>query len=158
MGISRKLPPYISSTAKPSEIKKRNIIAVFVNANDQIFVNDNLTDIYKLKTKTIDLILNTANNPNLPEKSIKYIDLIGNIEVSNAIISIQNNRNTSYEIYVQVQNELTAAVNKLRNQLSKEKFATSFENLKSETKREAIQKAIPVNISEAEPNNLGEPK
>jgi biopolymer transport protein ExbD len=155
MGISRKLPPPIDKTVTPPEIKKRNIFTVLVNANDQLMVNGSIGDISTIKAKTIEFLSNPASDPNLPEKIIKYIDLLGNIEVSKGVISLQNDRGTSYEMYIQVQNELTAAVNELRDQLSKEKFGKKFEDLKSDAKKEAIQKAIPVSISEAEPKNIG---
>ena len=155
MGISRKLPPPIDPSVKPPEIKKRNIITVLVNSNDQLLVNGGLGDITTLKSKTVEFLSNPANDPNLPEKTIKYIDLLGNTEVSKGVISLQNDRGTSYEMYIKVQNELTAAVTELRNKLSKEKFGKKFEDLKSEGKIEAIQKAIPVSISEAEPKNVG---
>ncbi len=155
MGISRKLPPPIDPSVKPPEIKKRNIFTVLVNANDQLLVNGSLGDISTLKTKTLEFLTNPSSDPNLPEKTIRYIDLLGNIEVSKGVISLQNDRGTSYEMYIKVQNELTAAVNELRNKLSKEKFGKKFEDLKSEAKREAIQKAIPISISEAEPKDVG---
>ena len=127
MGISRKLPPPIDPSIKPPEIKKRNIITVLVNANDQLLVNGSIGDITTLKSKTVEFLSNPSNDPNMSEKTIKYIDLLGNIEVSKGVISLQNDRGTSYEMYVQVQNELTAAVNELRDQLSK---INSIKNLK----------------------------
>ena len=155
MGISRKLPPPIDPTVKPPEIKKRNIITVLVNSNDQLLVNGSLGDITTLQSKTVEFLSNPANDPNLPEKTIKYIYLLGNVEVSKGVISLQNDRGTSYEMYIKVQNALTAAVNELRDQLSKDKFGRKFEDLKSDAKKEAVQKAIPVSISEAEPKNVG---
>jgi biopolymer transport protein ExbD len=155
MGISRKLPPPVNPDEKPPEIKKRNIFTVLVNSNDQLLVNGGLGDVSTLKERTIEFLTNPSNDPNLPEKTIKYIDLLGNIEVSKGVISLQNDRGTSYETYIKVQNELTAAVNELRNKLSKDKFSKNFEELKSDAKREAIQKAIPISISEAEPKNVG---
>lgn len=155
MGISRKLPPPIDPTVKPPEIKRRNIFTVLVNSNDQLLVNGSLGDIFTLKDKTIEFLTNPSSNPNLPEKTIKYIDLLGNVEVSKGVISLQNDRGTSYEMYIRVQNELTAAVNDLRNKLSKEKFSKNFEDLTSDAKKEAIQKAVPISISEAEPKNVG---
>lgn len=155
MGISRKLPPPLDINIKPPEIKKRNIFTVLVNANDQLLVNGNLGDISTLKDRTLEFLENPNNDPNLPEKYIKYVDLLGNVEVSKGVISLQNDRGTSYEMYIKVQNELTAAVNELRDKLSKEKFGKKFSDLKSENKIEAIQKAIPVSISEAEPKDVG---
>lgn len=155
MGISRKLPPPIDPNVKPPEIKKRNIFTVLVNSNDQLLVNGSLGDVSTLKDRTIEFLTNPANDPNLPEKTIKYIDLLGNTEISKGVISLQNDRGTSYEMYIKVQNELTAAVNELRNKLSKEKFSKDFADLTSDSKKEAIQKAIPISISEAEPKNVG---
>lgn len=155
MGITRRLPPPPDPTQKPPEIKKRNIFTVLVNANDQLLVNGEPGDIRTLKDKAKEFLANPYNSESLPEKTVKYIDLIGNVEVSKGVISLQNDRGTSYNMYIQVQNELTAAVNELRDKLSKEKFGKKFDDLKDEQKREAIQKAIPVSISEAEPKDVG---
>ncbi len=155
MGITRKLPPPIDPSVTPPEIKKRNIFTVLVNSNDQLLVNGSIGDISTLRAKTVEFLSNPANDPSLPEKIIRNIDLLGNIEVSKGVISLQNDRGTSYEMYIHVQNELTAAVNELRDKLSQEKFGRKFDDLNTDNKKEAIQKAIPVSISEAEPKNVG---
>jgi hypothetical protein len=53
-----------------------------------------------------------------------------------------------------VQNEIAAAINEMRDDLSREKFNKSFEDLNNE-QRKAISKAIPVAVSEAEPKDIG---
>ena len=58
-------------------------------------------------------------------------------------------------MYIAVQNELTAAVNEMRDELSMDKFGKKFDDLTNEEHRKAIQKAIPVAISEAEPKDIG---
>jgi hypothetical protein len=55
---------------------------------------------------------------------------------------------------LEVQNELVAAYNELRDELAKEKFGTYFNNLDEESQN-AIQKVYPQKISEAEPKNYG---
>ena len=53
-----------------------------------------------------------------------------------AIISLQNDRGTSYKMYIQVQNELAAAYNELRNDASLNKFGERYADLnKSQKKR-----------------------
>ena len=94
------------------------------------------------------------HNQNLPEKEMKQIDLIGSVYVSKGVISLKNDRGTSYEIYIKVQNELTRAFQELRDELSIEKFGTKYDKLAPE-KQEAIQSVIPMAISEAEPENVG---
>ncbi|NND76937.1 MAG: hypothetical protein HKN39_01990 [Flavobacteriales bacterium] len=70
-----------------------------------------------------------------------------------AVISIQNDKATSYDLYIQVQNELTAALNELRNELSLHFFNVPYDKLDDKTDKEkilAIQQVFPQRISEAE--------
>jgi hypothetical protein len=57
-------------------------------------------------------------------------------------------------MYLMVQNELTAAVNELRDEMSKARFGRAYIDA-TQSQREAIDKAIPIAISEAEPKNIG---
>ena len=70
--------------------------------------------------------------------------------VSEGVISLQNTRDTSYQVYIQVQNELTRAFNEVRDEVAMVKFGKIFNDL-SEEERKVITKAIPMKISEAEP-------
>jgi len=155
LGITRKLPPPPPPERKIDRIKERNVFVVLVNSNNQLMVQGKGMDISQLKDETKKFLENPYDDPNLPEKQDVNIDLLGNYKVSKGVISLQNDRGTTYEMYIKVQNELTAAVNELRNELSKKKFGVKFEDLKDEAQTKAIQKAIPVSISEAEPKNVG---
>ena len=55
-------------------------------------------------------------------------------------------------MYLRVQNEVTAAINELRETSAKQRFGKSFEDL-NEEEREAVSKLHPMAISEAEPFN-----
>ena len=70
------------------------------------------------------------------------------------MVSLQNDRGTSYEMYIAVQNQLTAAFNELRDEFSNARFGKNFNNLNN-AQRKGVQKVIPINISEAEPVNYG---
>lgn len=82
-----------------------------------------------------------------------------------AIISMRNDRNTTYDTYIQVQNELEAAINELRDELAKAKFGStyaeledSFELSPNELTRQrifAVREVYPQRISEAEPQDAG---
>ena len=98
--------------------------------------------------------MNPTDDPNLPEKKLESIDLLGEVWVSKGVVSLKNDRGTSYEMYIKVQNELTKAFQELRDELAIEKFGAKFDNL-SDEKKEAIQSAIPIAISEAEPEDIG---
>jgi hypothetical protein len=71
-----------------------------------------------------------------------------------AVISVQNDRGTSYEMFIAVQNELTAAYNELRDEESKKRFGKVYSELNDKESKE-IQNYYPMKISEAEPVNLG---
>ena len=107
-----------------------------------------------LKEETKNFFLNPGNDPNLPEKKLERVDLIGDVYVSKGVISLKNDRGTSYEMYIKVQNELTRAFQEMRDELSIQQFGTKYTNL-AEAKQEAIQTVIPMAISEAEPEDVG---
>src|SRR5574344_1704571 len=154
LGIQRRLPPPKDPNAEIPEIHKRNTFSVKVNRADQLFFDGDVGNINDLKARAKEFLSNPQNKENLPEKKVVDIPLIGKYPVSQGVISLQNDRGTSYDMYFKVQNELTAAVNELKDELSKVKFGRSYENCRSD-QREAIDKAIPTAISEAEPVNVG---
>ena len=155
-GLSRKLPPMPppDTGEKPPVIKERNVFVVLINANDQLMVKGQQMNVHDLRKKAKEFIANPANKGDLPEKQIKDIPFFGEYWVSKGIISLQNDRGTSYDMYIKVQNELAAAYNELRNELAMEKFGRRFDQLDSE-RADAIQSIYPQVISEAEPKNIG---
>ena len=157
-GIARRLPPPLPpNQEKPPEIKERNIFVVKINSKDRLLFNGEVGDISDLKDRAKEFLGNPNNDPNLPEKIDMEIPLLGNMKVSKGIISLQNDRGTSYDMYVAVQNELTVAINEMRNELSQEKFGRKYADL-NDSQAEAIDQAIPIAISEAEPTKIGEKK
>lgn len=155
-GLQRVLPPLSDEPQQEEiEVKKRNLLLVFVNAYDDILVGGERMDITQVKDKAREFIENPAQSEDLPEFKDVEIDLLGTYPVSQGVISLQNDRGTSYNRYIMVQNELTRAFNEVRDELSTEKFGKKFLDL-DEAQREAVQKAVPLKISEAEPKDLGE--
>jgi outer membrane protein len=82
--------------------------------------------------------------------TIVYADAM----VSKGVVSLQNDRSTSYAMYVAVQNQLTLAFNELREEYAQQRFGKSYERL-SESEKKGVQKVYPISISEAEPSNYG---
>lgn len=154
-GIARRLPPPPDPNQEPPDIKKRNILEVFVNKNDRLMVGGRPCDVTQLKDLAINFIANPTNYEHYSEKrEVEIPELGGTYQVSRGIISLKNDRGTSFQMYINVQNELAAAVDELRNDLSKEKFGALFSELKDDDQIAAIQKAVPVAISEAEPEEI----
>ena len=157
-GVARRLPPPLPpNQEKPPEVKERNIFVVKINSKDRLLFNGEIGDIHDLKDRAKEFLGNPANDPNLPEKIKMDIPMLGSMDVSKGIISLQNDRGTSYDMYVAVQNELQAAIIEMRNELSQEKFGRKYVDLNVQ-QAEAIDQAIPIAISEAEPTKVGERK
>ncbi len=158
-GLSRKLPapvPEDQKTEEDVEINKRNIMMVLINSSDLLMVNGEVTPINKLREKAKEFIANPNNSGSLPAKKAEDIPFMGTMMITkDHVISLQNDRGTSYQAYINVQNELVAAYNELREELSREKFGSAYAEL-DEEKQKAVQQVYPQRISEAEPKNYGQ--
>ena len=155
-GIPRRLPPPKEKDAKEQkvDINQRNVLNVLVNFQDQISVNGEQMDISQLKQTAMDFLENPNNDPHKPEKKYVDIDNMGEYAVSQGVISLTNDQGTTYNMYVQVQNELQRAVNELRDKVSSNYFGKKYDALDTALQK-SIQKAVPMNISEAPPIDYG---
>lgn len=113
-GISRKLPPIDPNESEPPVIRQKNIFTVALNGRDQLMVEDELMEIKDLRAAAIEFLDNNGDGTCTfcrgkrdPESSDNPTD--------KAVISLKNERETSYATYISVQNELVAAYNELRN-------------------------------------------
>ncbi len=151
-GINRKLPPMEEPEDQPP-VKKKNIFTVVVNSNDQILAEEEYMNIEDLRDAAKRFINNNgrgdcdyctggARNPSSSDNPGK------------AIISLVSDRGTSYDLFIAVQNELTAAYNELRDELARRTYGIDYESLTAEQQSQ-MDDAYPQKISEAEPVNLG---
>ena len=154
-GLSRRLPPMPDPNAKVEDqkVNRRNIIIVKINSADKLLAGNDPMDVSLLKDKIKEFLTNPADRPDLPEKEMKDIEGYGMYPVSKGVISLQNDRGTSYHAYIAVQNELVKAVNELRNEFSYKNYGKAFDRL-TEEQQEIVKTAIPQNISEAEPKDV----
>lgn len=167
---------------KISQLKEKAKTFLFA---DGIFIEKEKTENFLRKwVRKNDVIMEIASikEENDSEKNqLKMIQLEKQLLANNqfgkdykrlpngVVISIQNNINTTYNQYINVQNELQAALNELRNELSMEVFNISYTDMKSQFERNrnnksiatplkekmyAIQAVYPSRISEAPPTSL----
>nr|MCR4859887.1 biopolymer transporter ExbD [Bacteroidales bacterium] len=138
------------------KVNRRNIIVVKINSADRILAGSDAIDVSQLKDKIKEFLSNPANDPNLPEKEVKEIEGYskGTYPVSKGVISLQNDRGTSYQAYIAVQNELVKAVNELRDEFAMREFGRNYSAL-TEDEQGVVRECIPQNISEAEPKDVG---
>ncbi|MEY8849746.1 ExbD/TolR family protein [Psychroserpens sp. XS_ASV72] len=111
-GITRKLPP-IEENDEDVIIKEKNIFTVLINDKDQLLVEDELMEIKNLRAAAVKFLDNGGDGTCSYCQGAK--DPKSSDNPDKAIISLKNNRMTSYKAYITVQNELVAAYNELRN-------------------------------------------
>jgi biopolymer transport protein ExbD len=154
-GINRKLPPWDPERqVDENPIKDKNIFTVLINSNNQLLVEDDYMDISELREACKAFIVNNGDgsctycqgglrNPQSSDNPDK------------AVVSLQNDRGTSYEMYIKVQNELVAAYEDLRNEYSRQRYGKPYLDLKDEDLIKEVKEAFAQKISEAEALDLG---
>ena len=154
-GLQRRLPPMPdpNQKAQDQKVNRRNIIVVKINSADRLLAGTEPMHVSQLKDKIKEFLMNPANDPNLPEKEEIDIEGFGPCMVSKGVISLQNDRGTSYQAYIAVQNELVKAVNEIRDEFAIANFGKLYIKC-DETEQEIVRKAVPQNISEAEPKDV----
>ena len=157
MGIHRLLPPIIDQPQPDNQIKGHNVLQVLVDGQDRVSVNQRIIDVKDLRSIARDFILNPAEDRTKSSKKPENIPGIGEVYVSEAVISLQNVRSTSYDMYLRVQNELTAVYSELRNEESMARFGRKFSEL-NETQRDIISKIYRQKISESPPKDIRKKK
>ncbi len=154
-GLQRRLPPMPDENQKQEDIKvnRRNIIQVKINAADRVIAGGQILEIDQIKDKIVEFVTNPLNLETLPEKEMKDIEGFGQYAVSKGVVSLQNDRGTSYNSYLQVQNELVKAFNEIRDDFAVKNYGKKY-NALDEDKQKIVREAIPQNISEAEPKDI----
>ncbi|MBN2237748.1 MAG: biopolymer transporter ExbD [Bacteroidales bacterium] len=154
-GIGRKLPPPPDPSVKPPDVKDRNVMNVLVNKSDRLLINGRPGDLSTLKDDAIEFMTpHVPDDPNYPEFNEETIDLLGTIYTSKGIISLKNDRGTSYAMYIAVQDKLALAFTEMKDVLSMKKFGKKYADI-DEDQKKAINEAIPTRVSEAEPEDIG---
>ena len=115
-GLNRKLPP-MEDQVDPPIIRQKNIFTVLVSKNDQLLVEEELADIKDLRALAVEFLDNGAR---VGDEACDYCqgkrdETSSDNPHTKAIISLKSDRETSYKVYIEVQNELVAAYNELRN-------------------------------------------
>ncbi|MCQ2974853.1 MAG: biopolymer transporter ExbD [Bacteroidales bacterium] len=175
-GLFRQLPPPNENNKdeKVDQINERNILVVLINRDNQLAVEGEITDINELTDRTIKFLTNPTNSESLSEQvpaSKKYQEAMdkgkteeaavfktleeqcGNPGITRGVVSLQNDRGTRYDVYIQVQNSIVAAFNICRDNFSKENWGKPFEELDAD-KQKLVKAVFPLSISEAEPREV----
>ncbi len=155
-GITRKLPPPVENKNENVDVKDRNVLKILINSHDLLLVNGKPGNVDNLATKVKDFMAIHLNNSAYPEVQEKMIPELGKkVLMTKGIVSLKNDRGTSYEMYIKVQNELARAFNEMKDEQSLKYYGLKYGQLVDDKKVNLINKLVPVRVSEAEPENVG---
>lgn len=165
-GISRKLPPPLDETVEPPILKQKNIFVVELNKNNDLLVEEAPMKLEELRAAAVAFLDNGGGKG---DEACSYCkgerSPASSDNPEKAVISLRNNRETSYATYIAVQNELVAAYNELRNREGERMYGKTFTQMEADIKDvnysgskdrlkdqiKKIQLMYPEKLSEAEP-------
>ena len=168
-GLNRKLPP-MEEDVEPQIIKQRNIFTVLLNGKDQLLVEEELMEIKDLRAAAIEFLDNNGDGTCTYCKGVKNSSSSDNPD--KAIISLKNDRETTYATYISVQNELVAAYNELRNRefarlnpnigisyveadlIYSDPRTSADDKISLKEKLDVVKLLYPQKLSEAEPSKV----
>jgi len=164
-GLDRMLPP-IEEITDPPIIKQKNIFTVNINKSGQLLVEEEISDIKKLREQAM-AFLDNGGAAQGTEDYCSYCkgkrDETSSDNPTKAIISLKNDRETKYDIYITVQNEIVGAYNELRNREAQRLYKTNFTDMEAEylnpetsDERKEVLKERVKNIQELFPQKFSE--
>ena len=146
-GFNRKLPPECPpNTVCDETILERNALRIVVNNKNQIMVDGDIITIDKLKVITKDFLDNNGDN------KCNYCNgkqlVTSSVNPKQAVVSLQSGKQTSYEQFITVQDELTKAYYELRQTYIKNVLKKTETDLTKEELKQ-VKEAYPFILSEA---------
>jgi len=135
-GIPVILPEYYEGES--GKVPDRDVLKIIVNAKDNVLIESIPTEKNKIKDIVIDFVTNPMQDNDKP------------LDSKNAIISLQNDVNTSYEAYVKIYSHIHDAYGYLRNSMAQNSYQTEYGLLTVQQKNNVL-KAYPLKLSEADP-------
>lgn len=139
-GIGMVLPP-IPDDIEPPPVRERNLMNILVNAQGMVLINEEPAAIATIRERVRTFVDNNGVDPDLSESP------------DDAIVSIKTDRQTPYNIYIDMLDEVMGAYEELRHQASMDRFGVPFSSLdRNSSEREEITEMYPKRISIAEPD------
>ncbi len=143
-GIGMQLPPPPDPDQEPPPILERNLMNILVNAQGLILINEEPASLGQVQQLVMDFVdnENRAQDPNLSQSPRQ------------AIVSIKTDRQTPYEIYINMLDEVIGSYRQLRNEAAQREFGITYREYSNRVSREddIIREMYPRNISLAEPD------
>ena len=157
-GMKRTLPPWIDPTEQQNDVdvNERNVLKVNVSRNGSIMVG---TEEYRASD-----LKRSAGHSRLSREVYHFLvdadksnkkatEIDGQTyDISEGLVSLKADNESKYKIYLQVQDELTHAFSLYRDDIARTVYGVGYDEL-DDIQAGNIRKAVPMKISEAEPND-----
>ncbi len=157
-GMKRTLPPWIDPTEQQNDVdvNERNVLKVNVSRNGGIMVGTEEYRANDLKRSGGHSRLSREVYHFLVDQdksNKKATEIEGQTyNISEGLVSLKADNESKYKIYLQVQDELTHAFNLYRDDIARLVYGVGYDEL-DDIQSANIRKAVPMKISEAEPND-----
>jgi len=156
-GLPRQLPPPEESQVEEEQlVKKRNVMALALDADGALTINGEASTCDELTHRVAEFVENADDDTLLPEKSEREVHLMGLCRVSDRhVITIQADRHTTYDAYFRMQDAIAAGYAQVRNALARRCFGRDYAQCSVE-QRLAVAMVYPQRVSETAPTAGGE--
>ena len=129
-----------------------SVLSINIAPVDSIMVNGIYTSFEDLRQVLVKHISDPIHSENSPEVDFEEI---GRRKSSNLITSYTVHLSTSFDLYMEVQEEIAAAYTEVRNQRALEEFGVSYERMLEdkesyERQIQIMQELIPKRVTEAD--------
>jgi len=142
-GIYMELPPPLEEDQPPPEIPDRNILTVLVNAQGDVLLEKEFVQISDIRDNVKRFVANRGADPSLSDSPDK------------AIVSFKTERQSKYEQYVKVLDEIKMGFNELRDEEARQRGYRDYADYRNrlpEGAEDEISDVYPYRISIAEPD------
>jgi biopolymer transport protein ExbD len=141
-GIGMTLPPKLEEEQEPPPVHERNMLKILVNAQGQVLIEERPSSVARIREEVKKHVTNEGVDPNYAES------------MSKAIVSLKTDRETAYDIYIQVMDEIWMAYFELWDQEARQMGYRNYDHYRSLLEPDdtnLIREKIKAQISIAEP-------
>lgn len=142
-GIGMTLPPKLEENQEPPPVKERNMLKILVNAQGQVLLEEKPSAVRMIRDEVKKHVLNEGVDPNYAEA------------MSKAVVSLKTDRQTPYDTYIQVLDEIWMAYFEMWDAEAKRMGFANYDAYKAslgEDEENVIREKVKAQISIAEPD------
>jgi biopolymer transport protein ExbD len=140
-GIGLVLPPPPDPDQPPPEVRERNMFKILMNERGGILINDERAALTDVQERVFRHVTNNGEDPDL------------SVDPSVAVVSIKTDRNTEYEAYIEMLDEVIGAYRNVWTEQARQLGYRDYsEYVNREGEPNPIRREYPMNISLAEPD------